>query len=146
MAPRVRAGRSRGWARIRSSRAGVESLLPSDVDEGERLVPEGGSNGNGNGNGSLDGVRPRLVFFTSSRSGRARRVEGFLAAVLQRRRNHETFDVVTVDIDEWPDIAERLGVDSVPVLLVVEEGNVRARLENPPGASAIVGLLEPWLK
>ena len=37
--------------------------------------------------------RPRLVFFYSRQSGRSRRAEGFLAQVLQRRRNFETFDV-----------------------------------------------------
>ena len=38
--------------------------------------------------------QPRLVFFHSSLSGHCRRVEGFLAQVLQRRRNHGTFNVV----------------------------------------------------
>jgi len=39
---------------------------------------------------------PRLVFFHSPLSGNCRRVEGFLAQVLQRRRNHGTFNVVRV--------------------------------------------------
>ena len=34
--------------------------------------------------------RPRLVFFYSPQSGRCRRVEGFIAQVLQRRWNHDT--------------------------------------------------------
>jgi hypothetical protein len=34
---------------------------------------------------------------------------GFLAQVLQRRRNHESFDLVRVSVDERPDLAERCG-------------------------------------
>src|SRR5262249_12317282 len=34
-------------------------------------------------------LQPQLVFFHSSLSGACRRAEGFLAQVLQRRRNHE---------------------------------------------------------
>ena len=41
-------------------------------------------------------VKPRLVFFHSSFSGHCRRVEGFLAQVLQRRRNHGTFQLYRV--------------------------------------------------
>ena len=43
---------------------------------------------------ALDHVetKPRLVFFHSSVSGACRRAEGFLAQVLQRRRNHVSFD------------------------------------------------------
>jgi hypothetical protein len=33
---------------------------------------------------------PGLLFFHSPTEGSSRRVEGFLAQVLQRRRNHET--------------------------------------------------------
>ena len=46
--------------------------------------------------GVLTGEKPRLVFFHSAASGHCRRVEGFLAQVLQRRRNHGTFKVVRV--------------------------------------------------
>ena len=44
--------------------------------------------------GPTSATRPRLIFFTSSLSGQCRRVEGFLAQVLQRRRNHSTFRVL----------------------------------------------------
>ena len=55
--------------------------------------------------------QPRLVFFYSSLSGHCRRVEGFLAQVLQRRRNHATFDVVLVAEEERPDLLERFKID-----------------------------------
>jgi len=45
-----------------------------------------------------------LVFFYSPLSGRCRRVEGFIAQVLQRRRNHDTFELVRVSVDLRPDL------------------------------------------
>jgi hypothetical protein len=42
--------------------------------------------------------RPRLVFFCSPSSGRCRRVEGFIAQMLQHRKNHETFELVRVSV------------------------------------------------
>jgi len=56
--------------------------------------------------------QPRLVFFHSSLSGHCRRVEGFLAQVLQRRRNHGTFDVVRVAEEERPDLLERFKIET----------------------------------
>jgi thioredoxin-like negative regulator of GroEL len=90
-------------------------------------------------------TQPRLVFFTSSVSGQCRRVEGFLAQVLQRRRNHGTFRVVFVDGDERPDLLEHFEVTKLPTLVVVEDHAVRARLERPRGCRDIEQLLAPWL-
>ena len=90
-------------------------------------------------------TRPRLIFFTSSLSGQCRRVEGFLAQVLQRRRNHGTFRILFVDQGERPDLVERFGVQGVPTLVVVEEQRVRARLDEPRGCRDIEQLLSPWL-
>jgi thioredoxin-like negative regulator of GroEL len=91
-------------------------------------------------------VKPRLIFFTSSLSGQCRRVEGFLAQVLQRRRNHGTFRVLVVDEDERPDLVSRFGVANLPTLVVVEGRAVRARLERPRGCREIEQLLGPWLR
>ena len=90
--------------------------------------------------------KPRLVFFYSRQSGRSRRAEGFLAQVLQRRRNFENFDVQRVDTNDHPDLSERLRVDRVPTLLVVEDKRVRARLEEPRGCADIEEALKPWLR
>jgi thioredoxin-like negative regulator of GroEL len=89
--------------------------------------------------------QPGLVFFHSSASGRCRRVEGFLAQVLQRRSNHGTFKIYSVDIEQHPELAERFKVGDVPVLLVVEDKRVHARLEKPRGARDIESFLAPWL-
>jgi|SRR5262245_4086275 len=89
--------------------------------------------------------QPRLVFFHSTLSGRCRRVEGFLAQVLQRRRNHGTFHVVRVAEEERPDLLERFRIERVPTLIVVEGRAVAARLERPRGCREIEGFLAPWL-
>ena len=89
--------------------------------------------------------KPRLVFFHSSLSGHCRRVEGFLAQVLQRRRNHGTFKVLSVSGEERPDLLERFQVDALPTLVVVEGKAVRARLVKPRGCRDIEGFLAPWL-
>jgi thioredoxin-like negative regulator of GroEL len=90
-------------------------------------------------------TQPRLVFFTSPVSGHCRRVEGYLAQVLQRRRNHGTFRLVTVDGDDRPDLLAHFEITELPTLVVVESGVARARLERPRGCRDIERLLAPWL-
>jgi thioredoxin-like negative regulator of GroEL len=95
--------------------------------------------------GAKAGAKPRLVFFHSSFSGQCRRVEGFLAQVLQRRRNHGTFRLYRVAREERPDLVERFGIETMPTLVVVEGRQVRARLERPRGCRDIEAFLAPWL-
>lgn len=90
-------------------------------------------------------TKPGLVFFHSSVSGQCRRVEGFLAQVLQRRKNHGTFQLYRVDQQERPDLVERFHVDSLPTLVVVKDRQVQARLERPRGCRDIERFLAPWL-
>lgn len=87
----------------------------------------------------------RLVFFYSPRSGRCRRVEGFVAQVLQRRRNHDTFQLVRVSVERRPDLAERFGVEAVPTLCVVENRRLRKRIAAPRGCRELERELAPWL-
>src|SRR5437763_3187229 len=94
---------------------------------------------------ALEQRQPRLVFFHSSVSGRCRRVEGFLAQVLQRRQNHETFTLVRVAGEQRPDLLERFAVEALPTILIIEGKKVRARLEQPRGCREIEGLRAPWL-
>ena len=89
---------------------------------------------------------PRLVFFHDERSGKSRRAEGFLAQVLQRRGNHQTFVIHRIDVGRRPDLAEKFRVASTPTLLVVEDKKVQARLESPTGCKDIELLLRPWLR
>lgn len=89
--------------------------------------------------------RPRLVFFYSPLSGRCRRVEGFIAQVLQRRRNHETFDLVRVSVERRPDLAEKFRVDKVPTICVVVGRKLRRTIVAPRGCRELEEELEPWL-
>jgi thioredoxin-like negative regulator of GroEL len=99
-----------------------------------------------NGRRAASAERPRLVFFHARNSGRSRRVEGYLSQVLQRRRNHESFELLHVDVDEHAELAERFRVDDVPTIVVVEDKRVRGRLVSPRGCREIKQLLAPWLR
>jgi thioredoxin-like negative regulator of GroEL len=90
--------------------------------------------------------RPLLVFFYSQSSGACRRVEGFLAQVLQRRGNHQTFEMMRVDETRWPDLHARFQIDTVPTLVVVEHNRLKGRLVSPNGCAAIESFLAPWLR
>ena len=89
--------------------------------------------------------KPKLVFFHSPTSGRCRRVEGFIAQVLQRRSNHDTFDVVRVSVEQHPDMAEKFGVETVPTLCVVEGRRLRKRIAAPRGCRDLERELALWL-
>ena len=90
--------------------------------------------------------QPRLLFFYSPTSGESRRTEGFLAQVLQRRRNHDTFTLIRVEYEAHVELAARCGIERPPAIAVVEDKRVRARLEQPRGCGAIQSVLSPWLK
>jgi thioredoxin-like negative regulator of GroEL len=90
--------------------------------------------------------RPRLVFFYAEACGRCRRVEGFIAQVLQRRANHETFVLHRVEVEERADLHLRFGIDVVPTLVVVADNRVQGRLQEPQGCKEITRFLAPWLQ
>ncbi len=90
--------------------------------------------------------KPMLLLFHSPTTGESRRVEGFLAQVLQRRRNHDTFTLRYVDSTPRPDLVTRFGIEQPPALVVVERKRVRAKAEKPRGCAEIRSFLAPWLK
>ena len=90
--------------------------------------------------------RPRLVFFYSPLSGRCRRVEGFIAQVLQRRRNHDTFELVRVSVERRPDLAEKFRIEQVPTICVVQGRKMLRRISAPRGCRELERELEPWLR
>jgi thioredoxin-like negative regulator of GroEL len=91
------------------------------------------------------GVQPRLLLFHSRLSGRCRRVDGFLAQVLQRRANHATFELERIAAEDHPDLLESFGIDEVPTLVVVQDGQIQCRIVDPSGCKAIERFLAPWL-
>src|SRR5512133_3537416 len=86
-------------------------------------------------------TRPQLLFFYDPTDGRARRIEGFLAQVLQRRRNHDTVAIRRIDVRAHADLVERFGIQTSPALVVVHDKRVKGRLELPRGCKAIATLL-----
>lgn len=91
-------------------------------------------------------VRPRLIVFHSPSSGRCRRTDGYLAQALQHRRNHDTFHLVRVNVDERPDLAERFRVDELPTLIVVEDRQLMRRIVSPRGCRELERELASWLR
>lgn len=90
--------------------------------------------------------KPILIVFASNLDGHSRRVEGYLAQVLQRRRNHETFSVRYVANEERPDLLTRFRVEETPTLVVLVDKRVRGRLARPRGCEEIQTFLSPWLR
>ena len=83
--------------------------------------------------------RPLLVFFTSRRSGPARRMESLLAHIARKERG--SLRVRKVDVDERPDVATRFCVSEVPSLALVKGKRVVARLEGRSTAPKIESMI-----
>lgn len=90
--------------------------------------------------------KPRLLFFYAAEDGKARRLEGYLAQVLQRRQNHDTFVIHRIELDERPDLVARFRITKAPAFVVVDDKRVQGRLEQPRNAVEIQALLRPWLR
>jgi thioredoxin-like negative regulator of GroEL len=86
---------------------------------------------------------PLLVFFTSRRSGPARRMESLLAHIARKERGR--LRVSKVDVEDRADLAERFRVEQVPSLVLVVKRRVVARLEGRATAPRIESMLEPHL-
>ena len=83
------------------------------------------------------------MFFTSQRSGPARRMESLLAHLARKERGR--LHVRKVDVDERPDLAERFRVASVPALALVVGKRVVGRLDGRATAPRIEAMLEQHL-
>ena len=86
---------------------------------------------------------PLLVFFTSRRSGPARRMESLLAHIARKERGR--LRVSKVDIDDHPEIAVRFKVEQVPTLVLVVGKRAVSRLPGRATAPRIASMLEPYL-
>jgi len=91
-----------------------------------------------------DDARSLLVFFTSRRSGPARRMESLLAHIARKER--DTLAVKRVDVDERPDLARRFNVSEVPALALVQRKRVVATLEGRATAPTIESMLDSHLR
>jgi thioredoxin 2 len=87
--------------------------------------------------------RPLLVFFTSTRSGPARRMESLLAHLARKERTR--LRTAKVDVDSCPELAQKFNVDAVPTLVLVKGRRPVARLEGRASAPKIEEMIEPHL-
>ena len=86
---------------------------------------------------------PLLVFFSSEKSGPARRMESLLAHLARKERAR--LRISRVDVDRRPEVAERFKVETVPALLLVKDKRVVGRLDGRVSAPKIEQMLEPHL-
>jgi thioredoxin-like negative regulator of GroEL len=86
---------------------------------------------------------PLLVFFTSRRSGPARRMESLLAHIARKERGR--LRVSKIDVEDRPEVAERFRVEQVPALALVVEKRVVSRLDGRATAPRIESMLESHL-
>jgi thioredoxin-like negative regulator of GroEL len=86
---------------------------------------------------------PLLVFFSSERSGPARRMESLLAHL--GRKERQRLRIRRVDVDSSPELAERFRVEQVPTLVLVKDRRVVSRLDGRMSAPKIEAMLAPHL-
>ena len=86
---------------------------------------------------------PLLLFFTTSRSGPARRMESLLAHLARKERAR--LRVSRIDADESPEWLDRLDVTEIPTLVLVKNRRPVARLEGRVSAPQIERMLAPHL-
>jgi thioredoxin-like negative regulator of GroEL len=91
----------------------------------------------------MSAERPLLVFFTSQRSGPARRMESLLAHIARKER--DSLQVKLVDVDARPDLAAKFRISEVPSLALVKGKRVVARLEGRATAPKIESMLDEQL-
>jgi thioredoxin 2 len=90
-----------------------------------------------------DDARPMLVFFSSTRSGPARRMESLVAHIARKER--ERLRVIQIDVDQRADLARRLAVEKVPTIVLVIGQRAVGRLNGRASAPQIEALLEQHL-
>lgn len=93
----------------------------------------------------LEGHRPTpgraaLLFFTRKSSGPARRMDGLIAHYARVARDRVR--VYRVDVDEHPDLVEKLSIATVPTIVLVRRRSTLGRLEGRASSAEIRQLIE----
>ena len=99
---------------------------------------------NGRSGGSGRDRRYLLVFFSTLRSGPARRMDSLLAQLARKER--KSLSVTRVDVEERPELAKRFKVREVPTLVLVKGKRAVARLEGRANAAEIDELVEQHVR
>lgn len=89
---------------------------------------------------------PLLLLFASKTDGPSRRLDGFVAHVVQRRHNHDSFRYRTVIQEDRPDLFDRFHVEHAPALMVIDDKQVAARMDGFQRPADVESMLAPWLK
>jgi thioredoxin-like negative regulator of GroEL len=87
----------------------------------------------------------QLLYFASRTSGPSRRMEAFVDQILQERRNHRTFRRQAVDVEQYPEVAKRFAVETVPTILVLDNERIVRRIEGRVTVPELRRALAPWL-
>ena len=87
---------------------------------------------------------PMLLFFTTTRSGPARRMESLLAHLARKERGR--LRISRIDVDESPEWAERLRITEIPTLVLIKERRPVARLDGRASAPQIERMIAPYLE
>ena len=88
--------------------------------------------------------KPLLVFFTSERSGPARRMESLLAHLARRERTRVR--VMRVDVEAQPDLAAKFRIQQVPTLVLVKRKRAVDRIAGRASAPSIESMLARHLE
>ena len=88
--------------------------------------------------------KPLLVFFTSQRSGPARRMESLLAHLARKERTR--VHVMRVDVEAQPELAEKFKVDAIPTLVLVKRKRAVDRIAGRASAPRIEEMLAQHLE
>ena len=87
--------------------------------------------------------RPVLLFFSTRRSGPARRMSSLVAWV--RVTEKKRLRVVEVDADDHADLADALEVSMVPTLVLLRGRKILGRLDGRATGNDITRLIRPHL-
>lgn len=87
--------------------------------------------------------QPLLLFFTTQRSGPARRMESLLAHLARKERGR--LRISLVDVDKASELTEALNVTQIPTLVLVAERKTVGRLEGRASAPQIEKMIAPYL-
>ena len=87
---------------------------------------------------------PLLLFFTTARSGPARRMESLLAHLARKERSR--LRVSKIDADDNPEWLEKLKIKEIPTLVLVKDRRPVDRLEGRVSAPQIERMIAPHLE